>query len=88
MLPSLTDADKEALRQDVLKAKRFGEFWDERAQRLMHEYGGQWVLFVGTSVVAHDPDPEKLDEAIAKLGPDRAEMIVQYVPRPTERFAL
>lgn len=88
MNKTLSEAERKALHQGVLKAKRFGEFWQDHAHQLMEEYGGEWVLFVGTEVIAHDGDPANLDPAIARLGPERADMIVHYVPRPSERFAL
>lgn len=81
-------AIRKELHEGVLQARAFAEFWLEKGPELMRIYGGEWVAFHRTQVVAHAVDPADLEKQLERLRKPREDLMLRYVPRSDERFVL
>lgn len=85
---ALLSPDDEAwFRAAHVEAKRIQQTWEDRSIEVTKKHGGEWVAFLGETILAHDRDPERLRLQLDQLGKLAELALVRFVPPADWEFA-
>jgi len=82
----LTAEEEREMRRGLALLDETNAFWDQNADWIHKEYGGQWVAFDGGKIVAHSKDAEAIERKLRSRPAVAKRCLIRYVPPPDAEF--